>query len=81
MEIVTLYSLLFGFKSKKMSAAHSWNIFGAAILGVIGAASILIIEHYRQERRRHVMNQDLDRLSRQLSVMRLELDQLRTAQQ
>ncbi|GJQ85382.1 hypothetical protein Trydic_g10156 [Trypoxylus dichotomus] len=64
-----------------MSSTLPWQIVGATILGVIGAASVLIIEHFRQERRRHVMSQDLDRLSRQLTMMRLELDQLREAQQ
>ncbi|KAK9745333.1 hypothetical protein QE152_g7034 [Popillia japonica] len=48
--------------------------------GVIGAAGMLIIEHFRQERRRHVMSQDLDRMNRQLSMLRLELDQLRATQ-
>ncbi|KRT81943.1 hypothetical protein AMK59_5254 [Oryctes borbonicus] len=64
-----------------MPPTYPWQIVGATILGVIGAATVLMIEHFRQERRRHVMNQDLDRLSRQLSRMRLELDQLRETQQ
>ncbi|KAI4454572.1 hypothetical protein MML48_9g00016695 [Holotrichia oblita] len=63
-----------------MSSSVPWQVVGATILGVIGAAGMLIIEHFRQERRRHVMSQDLARMSRQLSMMRLELDQLRATQ-
>lgn len=64
-----------------MSTLNSWHIIGATFLGVIGAATVMIIEHFRQERRRHVMSQDLARMSRQLSMMRNELDQLRELQQ
>lgn len=62
------------------SSSNPWYLAGAALAGVISAASIFIIEHYKQEKRRHVLSQDLARLDHQLSIMRRELEQLRDLQ-
>ncbi|KAJ8976753.1 hypothetical protein NQ317_019416 [Molorchus minor] len=50
--------------------------FGAAVLGVISAAGLYLVEHYRQEKVRHAMAKDLARLDQELSKVKEELDQL-----
>lgn len=59
---------------------NPWYLVGAAVVGIVGAAGMFIVEHYRQEKRRHVLSQDLARLDQQVSVMRRELEQLRALQ-
>ncbi|KAL3270687.1 hypothetical protein HHI36_021215 [Cryptolaemus montrouzieri] len=49
---------------------------GAAVLGVVSAAAVYIVEQYRHEKRRHAMAQDLARLDSELSFVRRELDKL-----
>ncbi|XP_023019666.1 regulator of microtubule dynamics protein 1 [Leptinotarsa decemlineata] len=60
-----------------MPAVNNLNAFlGAAVLGVIGAAGMFLVEQYRQNRVRHAMAQDLARLDQELSQVRRELNQL-----
>lgn len=60
-----------------MPLQHNLNTYiGAAVLGVISAAGMFIFEHYRQERRRYAMAQDLARLDRELSNVKRELQKL-----
>ncbi|CAG9767728.1 unnamed protein product [Ceutorhynchus assimilis] len=61
-----------------MPALHqNLNAFlGAAVLGVIGAAGMFLVEHYRQERMRNAMAKDLARLEREMAKIKLDLQQL-----
>ncbi|CAH1164709.1 unnamed protein product [Phaedon cochleariae] len=64
-----------------MPLANSSNLnafLGAAVLGVISAAGMYLVEHYRQEKTRHQMAKDLARLDQELGQVRRELDQLLT---
>lgn len=55
-------------------------MLGAAVAGIVTAVGVVVSEYYRQEKKRHVLTQDLARLDRQMSVMRRELEQLRALQ-
>lgn len=61
---------------------HTNTLFflGAAVVGLVSAAGVYLIEQFRQERRRHVFTQDLARLDGQLTNLRKELDVLRQLQ-
>ncbi|GLV36880.1 hypothetical protein CBL_02285 [Carabus blaptoides fortunei] len=59
---------------------NAWFFLGAAVVGLVSAAGVYLVEHFRQERRRHVFTQDLTRLDNQLSNLRKELDVLRQLQ-
>lgn len=63
-----------------MTSNNPMYFLGAAVVGIVSAAGIFIAEHFRQERRRHAMAQDLARLDQQLCGMRKELEQLRQLQ-
>ncbi|KAF5280110.1 hypothetical protein FQA39_LY18144 [Lamprigera yunnana] len=63
-----------------MSSNTTFYVLGAAVVGIVSAASLFIVEHLRQERRRHALVQDLARLDRQLSGMQKELKQLQMLQ-
>jgi len=63
-----------------MTSNNSLYFLGAAVVGIVSAAGVFIAEHFRQERRRHAMAQDLARLDQQLSGMQKELEQLRALQ-
>lgn len=59
----------------------SLNAFlGAAVLGVIGAAGMFLVEHYRQEKMRNAMAKDLARLEKEMSVLKNELQTLQSRQ-
>ncbi|XP_044762624.1 regulator of microtubule dynamics protein 1-like [Coccinella septempunctata] len=49
---------------------------GAAVLGVVSAAAVYVFEHYRQDKNRHAMAQDLVRLDNELTKVRKELEKL-----
>jgi heme/copper-type cytochrome/quinol oxidase subunit 2 len=51
-------------------------IIGAGVFGIVCAATLYVVEHYRQDRRRHAMAKDLARLNNELAVLRRELDSL-----
>lgn len=55
-------------------------ILGAGVFGIVCAATLYVIEHYRQDRRRHAMAKDLARLDSELAVLRRELDNILTTQ-
>ncbi|KAJ8916674.1 hypothetical protein NQ315_000319 [Exocentrus adspersus] len=60
-----------------MPLPNNFHAFlGAAMLGVISAAGLYLVEHYRQEKTRHAMARDLARLDHELSVVKRELEQL-----
>lgn len=60
-----------------MPLPNNLNAFlGAAFLGVISAAGMFLVEHYRHDKARHDMARDLARLDQELSQVRRELDQL-----
>ncbi|XP_056645167.1 regulator of microtubule dynamics protein 1-like isoform X1 [Diorhabda sublineata] len=67
---------------KKLLMAYAVIIFNknkserAAFLGVISAAGMFLVEHYRHDKVRHAMAKDLARLDQELSQVRRELDQL-----
>ncbi|KAF5281892.1 hypothetical protein FQR65_LT14476 [Abscondita terminalis] len=63
-----------------MTSNSTLYVLGAAVVGIVSAAGLFIAEHFRQERRRHALVQDLARLDRQLSGMQKELEQLRSLQ-
>lgn len=63
-----------------MSTQNTWLMVGAAVAGIVTAVGVVVSEYYRQEKKRHVLTQDLARLDRQMSVMRRELEQLRVLQ-
>lgn len=53
---------------------------GAAVLGVIGAAGMFLVEHYRQDKMRNAMAKDLARLEKEMSVLKSELQTLQSKQ-
>lgn len=55
-------------------------MIGAAVAGIVTAVGVVVSEYYKQEKKRHVLTQDLARLDRQMSLMRRELEQLRALQ-
>ncbi|KAJ8965745.1 hypothetical protein NQ314_003923 [Rhamnusium bicolor] len=60
-----------------MPLPDNFNAFlGAAVLGVISAAGMYLVEHYRQEKNRHAMAKDLARLDHELAQVKRELGQL-----
>ncbi|XP_049825240.1 regulator of microtubule dynamics protein 1 isoform X3 [Aethina tumida] len=60
-----------------MPVPNNLNAFlGAAVLGVISAAGLYLVEHYRQEKRRYAMAKDLARLDQELSTVKRELHDL-----
>lgn len=62
-----------------MPLSQQFNAFlGAAVLGVIGAAGLFVVEHLRQEKRRHAMAKDLARLDHELGQVKRELHELLT---
>uniref|UniRef100_V5I9V0 Regulator of microtubule dynamics protein 1 n=1 Tax=Anoplophora glabripennis TaxID=217634 RepID=V5I9V0_ANOGL len=62
-----------------MPISSSFHAFlGAAVLGVLSAAGLYLVEHYRHEKCRHAMARDLARLDHELSQVKKELDQLLT---
>lgn len=64
-----------------MPLPQNFNAFlGAGVLGIVCAATLYVVEHYRQDRRRHAMAKDLARLDNELAVLRRELDKLMTQQ-
>ncbi|XP_066255847.1 regulator of microtubule dynamics protein 1-like isoform X2 [Euwallacea similis] len=64
-----------------MPLQHNLNAFlGAAVLGVIGAAGMFLVEHYRQEKMRTSMAKDLARLEKDMSKLKFELQQLQSQQ-
>lgn len=63
-----------------MTSNNTLYVLGAAVVGIVSAAGLFIVEHLRQERRRHALAQDLARLDRQLSGMQQELKQLQSLQ-
>lgn len=61
-----------------MTSNSALYIVGAAVIGIVGAAGMFIVEHFRQERRRHSMARELVRLDRQVCCLQSELEQLRS---
>lgn len=55
-------------------------MLGAAVVGIVGAAGMFLVESLRQEKKRQAMCQDLARLDRQLSIVNRELEVLRASQ-
>ncbi|XP_044260504.1 regulator of microtubule dynamics protein 1-like [Tribolium madens] len=55
-------------------------ILGAGVFGIVCAATLYVVERFKQDRRRHAMAKDLARLDNELSVLRRELDNLLAAQ-
>lgn len=53
-------------------------ILGAAFLGIVGAAGLFLVQQYRQEKLRSSMARDLERLDRELSKLRNEIQLLQT---
>lgn len=51
-------------------------ILGAGVFGIVCAATLYVVEQYRQDRRRHAMVQDLARVRTEVAVLRKELDSL-----
>ncbi|CAG9857545.1 unnamed protein product [Phyllotreta striolata] len=66
----------FSMGDKFTSFKKNNTLIGAAFLGVISAAGMFLVEHYRQEKVRHRMAKDLARLDQELSQVRKELDQV-----
>lgn len=60
--------------------ANPWLLIGAAVVGLISAAGMFVVEHVRQEKKRQAMSQDLARMDQQLSAMFRELETLRSLQ-
>lgn len=63
-----------------MSSNTNLYVLGAAIVGIVSAAGMFIVEHFRQERRRHSMVKDLAKLDRQVCGLQKELEHLRSLQ-
>lgn len=63
-----------------MTSNNSLYFLGAAVVGIVSAAGLFIAEHFRQERKRHGMAQDLARLDQQLLGMQHEIELLRNLQ-
>ncbi|ENN71833.1 hypothetical protein HUJ04_001001 [Dendroctonus ponderosae] len=60
-----------------MSLQNNFSAFlGAAVLGVIGAAGMFFAEHYRQRNMRNAVVKDLARLEKEISQLKLDLQQL-----
>ncbi|CAH0549785.1 unnamed protein product [Brassicogethes aeneus] len=60
-----------------MPITNNLNAFlGAAMLGVISAAGMFLVEHYRQERRRYEMAKDMARMDKELSIVKKDLQDL-----
>lgn len=59
---------------------NPWLFVGAAVVGLVSAAGMFLVEHLRQEKKRQAMCQDLARMDQQLSVMVRELEALRALQ-
>lgn len=55
-------------------------VFGAAIVGIVGAAGVLIYEQLYAEKRRSMLVNEVARLDKQVSTMRTELEALRELQ-
>lgn len=57
-------------------------LLGAGVFGIVCAATLYVVEQYRQEqdKRRHAMARDLARLNNELAVLRKELDVLLSQQ-
>ncbi|KAF7285525.1 hypothetical protein GWI33_010524 [Rhynchophorus ferrugineus] len=51
---------------------------GAAFLGIVGAAGLFLVQQYKQEKLRTAMARDLERLDRELSKLRSEIQLLQT---
>ncbi|RZC31810.1 hypothetical protein BDFB_012671, partial [Asbolus verrucosus] len=51
-------------------------LLGAGVFGIVCAATLYVVEHYKQDRRRHAMAKDLARLDNELTVLRQELNAL-----
>lgn len=49
---------------------------GAAVLGVLGAAGMYIVERYRQQKNQVAMAKDLARLDHELGQVKRELEYL-----
>lgn len=60
--------------------ANPWLFVGAAVVGLVSAAGMFLVEHLRQEKKRQTMCQDLARMDQQLSIMFRELEALRSLQ-
>ncbi|KAK5638047.1 hypothetical protein RI129_012342 [Pyrocoelia pectoralis] len=63
-----------------MTSNTNLYVLGAAVVGIVSAAGMFIVEHFRQERRRHSMAKDLARLDRQVCCLQQELEHLRSVQ-
>lgn len=61
-------------------AVNPWLFAGAALMGLVSAAGMFIVERLRQEKERQAMCRDVARLDRELSIMRRELETLRALQ-
>ncbi|EFA04976.1 regulator of microtubule dynamics protein 2 [Tribolium castaneum] len=55
-------------------------VLGAGVFGIVCAATLYVVERFKQDRRRHAMAKDLARLDTELSVLRRELDTLLATQ-
>lgn len=66
------------------TAQSPWFFLGAAVVaaavGIISAAGMFMKDRYRQEKQRHGMVQDLQRLDQQMATMKRELDHLKGKQ-
>lgn len=58
---------------------HAWALLGAAVVGIVSAATVFIIENIVMERRRKTMNKELANLGSQVSDIRNELKLLQQA--
>ncbi|KAL1502724.1 hypothetical protein ABEB36_007828 [Hypothenemus hampei] len=65
-----------------MPVQHNFSAFlGAAVLGVIGAAGMYLIEQYRRDKMRNVFAKDLARLEKEMTKLKLEVQQLQSERQ
>lgn len=62
------------------NSTNVWFFLGAAIIGAVSAASVFLIEQFRQDKRRHALTKDLKRLDGQLATIRKEVEILRALQ-
>ncbi|XP_022901059.1 regulator of microtubule dynamics protein 3-like [Onthophagus taurus] len=62
------------------STPNQLYIIGAGLVGIMGAVSIILYEHFRQERRSRAMAQNLNRIDAQITNMREELERMRKSQ-
>ncbi|XP_044737967.1 regulator of microtubule dynamics protein 1-like [Chrysoperla carnea] len=63
-----------------MSNFGPWAFLTAGVVGLVTAASVLIIDYFKQEKRRMIMSQEYNKLSAELAHLRQELDLLREQQ-